>query len=1034
MKVVDGKYQILEKLGEGFGGSVFLVESNGKKVALKQLRMRTDHAYLSPQEILDNFKEEFTILKKLNHPHILRILDFGFDAKENFYYFTNEYIHGEDIFLATRDLSPEEIEELFVQVLRALSYLHRHRVYHLDIKPSNILVEKKGNSRVAKLIDFGLASFRKEGILAGTPAYLAPESLIERPKDGRADLYSLGVTWYSCLAGKNPFDSDDMKQTVALHRVWMPPPISEKVSNAPSYLDSILEKLLKKNPTERYHRADQVIRDLNWGGRRNYPLETEATALSYLPGEGELVGREEEWSKLLSYFERVFTTRSDIKFGVAISGPPGTGKSRLLKELKYHAQLHTIPVLEGREILQTKVTQDCMILLDDVDETLFSSIEQWMLLFHNYSVLMVLTGFSPKTTSGLWHTISLKNFDPQKVSQYISSVLGVPDPPNFLVEELYQRTEGNPLFLTELLQSLIQSRQLFDEQGQWSPMRLQDIGIDFRKLKVPKTLTEYLQNKYNRLPLGASQILLAISLSKASLTRHDVTRLGFGQNPTDWKILEEEGLIATDLSGNFHLINPNFQDWVPPNVDLATIAILHQSLGKLFCDDPERKETALYHLGLGTGSPTERFEFLLQYGEALLRHDRWLGAAGAFESALSLAQTPEKQIDAKLKKVRALFRAGKRSEALSLLEESQAILKNEKEKAQHWHWVQQTWREMASLYLKEGRLDLARESLQASRVLLEEHSEDSVEEMILDNFKASLLMREGKLKEAQTMSEGTYRRWQLLPEEQKRQVLNNELASIYLAEGKKEEAKRFFQEQAFYCEKIGNRSKRSYALYGWAESCFALKQFGEATKVFKECVEICRETKSEELLFCAFNGLGNIAYLQEDWENAARYYENALDLAQHCTNVEGSFAVAMNIALVRHLQGDIERANIIIRHVIHTLEMLTSPSLHQLQFLVRTYLEFGKIHLENANGMGARDAYRDAIRLVRKYSSLENFRFSALLGLYQADSFLGQKQEAQSVLTELEKENLSSQEKKELERIKKLQEGPKKLELVQNLS
>src|SRR5438132_623977 len=129
MRRIDGKYEVIKPLGEGFGGFVFLVQAQGRKAALKQLRMRYDHACFSPEEILVNFKEEFTTLKKLNHPHILQILDFGFDREEDFYYFTTQYIEGQNIYEATRDLSPEGIEELFVQILRALSYLHSRNIF-----------------------------------------------------------------------------------------------------------------------------------------------------------------------------------------------------------------------------------------------------------------------------------------------------------------------------------------------------------------------------------------------------------------------------------------------------------------------------------------------------------------------------------------------------------------------------------------------------------------------------------------------------------------------------------------------------------------------------------------------------------------------------------------------------------------------------------------------------------------------------------------------------------------------------------------
>jgi serine/threonine protein kinase/tetratricopeptide (TPR) repeat protein len=1025
---IDGKYQVIKSLGEGFGGSVFLVEKDDQWVALKQLRMRTDHQCLSPEEILDNFKQEFSTLKNLNHPHILRILDFGFDPKENFYYFTTEYIEGKNIYEATRDLIPEEIEELFVQAFRALSYLHSHQVYHFDIKPTNILItQNPEGKKITKIIDFGLAAFQKKGFLAGTPSYLAPEALLGEGLDGRADLYSLGVTWYTCLAGQNPFQMEDMKKTIDLQRVWMPPPISTQSPKIPAYLDPIFEKLLKKNPAERYHRADQVIRDLNWSGSRRYPLETEATALAYLPGEGQLIGREIEWSQLLSFFDRVFFTKSESKICVLLSGDAGTGKSRLLKELKYHAQLQTIPVFNLREVSPGDLKSESLFVADDADSETVELAKRWMQQFHTHSFLILLAGRDLSNPGGFGFKIELGNLNRRKVSEYTQSVLGIENPPDFLVDELFSRTEGNPLLLTELLQTLIESHQIFDEQGRWSSSLLKEVGIDFNKFEVPKTLAEYCRTKFFSLPQNCQKILSALALAKASLDISLPGKLGFQFEKKDWELLEKEKIVRVDpASGELKLQNPAFRDCISQHLDSLTFASLHQALGDIFREDPRTQEAAWYHLGFGLGNPEERFRYLIQYGDALLSHNLGLEAAKAFGQASEVTQTLENRVDANLRRVRALFRGGHHSEALKLSEETQILLKEERKNPQAWRWVQKTFREMGSIYLKAGRLDLAHESLKVSRVLLEEHEEENlVEQMVLDNFRASLLMREGKLAEAQVICEETHSRWRTLPIEMKKQILNNELASIYLAQGKKDKAKLLFQEQAHFYEEIGHSAKRAYALYGWAESSYALKEFEEAIPIYQACLNLSREIKNEELLFHSFNGLGNITFLQKDWASAAQHYQEALELAEHNANLDSSVAIAINLAIVLRLQRDYGSAHLYLKHVIETLESQFPPSLHQLQFLTQGYLELGELNLEMGTWVESRDAYRDAVRLVKHHPGLERFRFQALSGLVRADQHLERNQEVQSVLQDLEKGTLLASEKEQLEKIKKDFEHPK---------
>jgi serine/threonine protein kinase/tetratricopeptide (TPR) repeat protein len=1014
---IDGKYKILQKLGAGFGGSVYLVEYRDKKIALKQLKMPEAGAGLSQEEIQENFKQEFSTLKNLNHPHILRILDFGYDAEADFYYFTTEYIEGKDIFQATRQCSFEEIEDLFVQTLRALSYLHSHKVYHLDIKPANIMVTKdNGGSRIAKVIDFGLSAFQKKGFLSGTPGFIAPEALLEEPLDNRADLYSLGATWYTCIDGRNPFMGKDILETLQRQKSSTPPPVSNHVRRIPSYIDPILEKLMRKNPTVRYHHADQVVRDINWTGNRHYPLETDATALAYLPGEGQLIGRKEQWSQLINIFDRVFVTHTDLKCGVVVSGSPGTGKSRLLKELKYYAQLHAIPVLEEKESLKAKIDKPCLILVDDADEDCFTLMGKLMLLFGRHPLMMVLAGRPPKTDS--LHHIILKNFDRQEVGCYIASVLGMSNPPHFLTEELFIRTDGNPLFLTELLQSLIQSHQLFDEYGRWSPSRIEDLGIDFNKLEAPKTLQEHCREKYQFLPDTVKKILLAVSVSKSALTRHDLFELGLGGITKEVAFLQGEKLVNVDAEGTIRLSNPNFYDWIRQEVDPQELPPLHQSLGELLQRDPKRELFAFYHLGLGIGASEERLRHLLKYEAGLFEQHLWGDSIKGLEIALPLASNGEEQVEVRLRLVRSLFRSGQHHLALENLTAINQILKKEKENPKHWRWVQQTLREMGSIYIKEGKLDLAHESLEASRVLLEEHEENPVEEMILENFKASLLLLGGKITEAAHLSEETYQRWQSWSFEDKRRVLNNDLPNIYINQKKFGEAKKVLALQTKFYEEIGELQKQAYALYGLALCCYHLQEYEEALKNYQSCAEISRKIKNEELLFHVFNELGNISFVQKDWNHAVDHYNHALELAQHLSAINNSIGITINLALVMKNLGDFQGARVYLKHVIDSLETHPTLSLPLRQFLTQAYLALGKINIIDTKFTESRDAYRDAFHLIREHSALEPFRFSILLGLVHSNILLGRDEEAQEFLAELNKRERTPKEESEIEEIK----------------
>src|SRR3989338_3353340 len=213
MKNYAGRYKILKHLGVGSIGSVLHVQDvkTGIEYALKTLP-----ATSALSIDLESFLAEFDVLKNLNHPNICQVYDAGFDKEDESYYLATELVAGQDLFDATENLTIDQIEELFVQALRAFNYLHQKSVIHLDVKPQNMLVADR-RSRL-KLIDFGFANLHKRAkqknsiekdkhLIIGTAAYVAPEIIGSAAWDGRADLYSLGVSFYKAFARRLPFEA-----------------------------------------------------------------------------------------------------------------------------------------------------------------------------------------------------------------------------------------------------------------------------------------------------------------------------------------------------------------------------------------------------------------------------------------------------------------------------------------------------------------------------------------------------------------------------------------------------------------------------------------------------------------------------------------------------------------------------------------------------------------------------------------------------------------------------------------------------------
>jgi serine/threonine-protein kinase len=260
-----GKYKLLGHIGTGGMSSVYLAEHirMGDKRAIKVLpksRVR-DATYLA------RFQLEAKAIASLNHPNI--VLAYDIDNEEDVHYIVMEFVDGLDLQqLVKRDgaIDPSKAAELIKQAARGLEHAHANGVIHRDVKPANLLIDKKGRVR---LLDMGLALVsagddesltvaNNENVL-GTADYLAPEQALNSHEvDHRADIYGLGCTLYFLLTGKPPFSDGTLAQRIAKHQTEMPTPIRQIRSDCPGELEGVCVKMIQKDPRYRYQSAGDV--------------------------------------------------------------------------------------------------------------------------------------------------------------------------------------------------------------------------------------------------------------------------------------------------------------------------------------------------------------------------------------------------------------------------------------------------------------------------------------------------------------------------------------------------------------------------------------------------------------------------------------------------------------------------------------------------------------------------------------------------------------------------------------------------------
>jgi tetratricopeptide (TPR) repeat protein len=333
-----GRYKVLEKLGEGGMGRVFLAEDEGlrRRVAVKTLKSTDEPSRR-------RFRREAQAAARISHPHVCPIFEVGEDSGGPF--IAMELLAGETLAQRLKRGLPTPTEALGVaqQLLAALAALHESSIVHRDVKPSNVFLTAHG----VKVLDFGLArELPKDvadalatssdstlpGLVTGTPGYMPPEQILGHAVDPRADLFAAAVVLYEMLAGRQPFPGDTPVRALSAALYEEPTPLSG--SPALERLDGAVRKALAKHPDQRYASAAEMAHALQLAWR-------EDDLAPSTPPREVFVGRQAE---LLGLDERLAAAVAGTGSVVFVTGERGVGKSTLAGEFLRHVRSGPGPV------------------------------------------------------------------------------------------------------------------------------------------------------------------------------------------------------------------------------------------------------------------------------------------------------------------------------------------------------------------------------------------------------------------------------------------------------------------------------------------------------------------------------------------------------------------------------------------------------------------------------------------------------------------------------------------------------------------
>ena len=358
-RVIGGRYQVLRRLENGDAAETLLASDLAEQTTVV---VKTALASRFSASMRMRLEHEACVLSQIKHGPFAPLLDFG--SENDHVYLVMPFMPGITLESRLRQGPLQVMEVISVghALLTALSLAHQHDVLHRDVKPANVIVNDGIPLREATLIDFGLArgahpDAALRGEWVGTAQYLSPEcaGLLEQEVMACSDLYSAGIVLFECLAGSPPFQGESVGEILRQHMTVPPPELRGLGLPVPRVLDELIQRLLRKDPRDRYQSAAAVLDDLTVIAEALERGESEPALVVGLHDrrqtltEPAFVGREEELATLNFQLERTQEGKGGL---VLLEAESGGGKSRLLSEFALHGAQQGAWILRGQGLDQ----------------------------------------------------------------------------------------------------------------------------------------------------------------------------------------------------------------------------------------------------------------------------------------------------------------------------------------------------------------------------------------------------------------------------------------------------------------------------------------------------------------------------------------------------------------------------------------------------------------------------------------------------------------------------------------------------------
>ena len=642
-RLFDGRYQIREYLGQGSWGEVVRAFDRVRShdVALKLLKDPADHDVLADRF----FHNEFRAMTQVEHPNIVRVFDFG-QSQEGIRYYTMEVVSGEPLSKHKGKLEGSVLEGVFQDLCHALSAVHAKGCLHCDVKPDNVILSTDKGERKAVLMDFGLnieLSSKSEALPRGTVTYAAPEMLAGQEIDARADIYSLGITLLEVITGELPFKGRHLPDLLSSKS--SNDAIAKALSKVRAPYKGIIAQMTAADPRDRFPSCHAVLAALSAGGVGDIELGAPPPVHRRLL-RPDLVGRSEQLRVICGRIDRVKTHEGGC---ILIEGPKGSGKTRLLQEGRYYAQLAgltvvvsaaNMPVTSGmsmisalekavnletpdveragrrerliQRIVQLAKRRPLVILIDGIQNLDWNDIRTWCSLAHRAASegFLLISSNDAHSAKNIYlrqflnvmadepsfERCELQPLSAEEVSELCRSMIGSTDPLDGVGDFIFAKTGGNVGACVRLLSELATGGRLKHRLGRWSvvPDEIDKHG------RARRALHPAIRSR--SLPSNLKTILLAAAINGPRVPASLVQRVAGLPSVEFAKMvheLEDAGILGWEMANNTAFVrftDPSHPRVIVQRADPALLSevsrkaaealLAYRAEGKLF--DPLR--------------------------------------------------------------------------------------------------------------------------------------------------------------------------------------------------------------------------------------------------------------------------------------------------------------------------------------------------------------------------------------------------------------------------------------------------------------